>query len=168
MSLSPDQKLPSLTQYKELAAKVGVARYGSKGDLVSRIKAVSGGKDKLNTLIDKTKKSLVVHKKKKNKAKAEKKNTEKNNAEKSVVCVDCDDDHSDDDSNVLLDFDEIVEHLTDRMRNKLAGHRTLVDKMLKVFDEEAVPEEIAKLSDKKAIKQLAIVMLEDSDDESEE
>ena len=68
MSLSPDQKLPSLTQYKELAAKVGVARYGSKGDLVSRIKAVSGGKDKLNTLIDKTKKSLVVHKKKKNKA----------------------------------------------------------------------------------------------------
>ena len=41
-SLSPDQKLLTLTQYKELAAKVGVARYGSKTDLVSRIKGVSG------------------------------------------------------------------------------------------------------------------------------
>ena len=168
MSLSPDQKLPSLTQYMELAAKVGVARYGSKGDLVSRIKAVSGGKDKLNTLIDKPRRALWCTRRRRTRQRREKKNTEKNNAEKSVVCVDCDDDHSDDDSNVLLDFDEIVEHLTDRMRNKLAGHRTLVDKMLKVFDEEAVPEEIAKLSDKKAIKQLAIVMLEDSDDESEE
>ena len=65
MSLSPDQKLVNLTQYKELAAKVGVARYGSKIDLVSRIKGASGGKDKLQTLIEKTKKSIVVHKKKK-------------------------------------------------------------------------------------------------------
>ena len=64
MSLSPDQKLVNLTQYKELAAKVGVARYGSKTDLVSRIKGVSGGKDKLQTLIDKAKKSIVVHKSK--------------------------------------------------------------------------------------------------------
>ena len=65
MSLSPDQKLVNLAQYKELAAKVGVARYGSKTDLVSRIKGVSGGKDKLQTLIDKAKKSIVAHKKKK-------------------------------------------------------------------------------------------------------
>ena len=65
MSLSPDQKLVNLTQYKELAAKVGVARYGSKTDLVSRIMGVSGGKDKLQTLIGKAKKSIVVHKKKK-------------------------------------------------------------------------------------------------------
>ena len=168
MSLSPDQKLPSLTQYKELAAKVASLATARRATLCPASKLSRVARISSTALIDKTKKSLVVHKKKKNKAKAEKKNTEKNNAEKSVVCVDCDDDHSDDDSNVLLDFDEIVEHLTDRMRNKLAGHRTLVDKMLKVFDEEAVPEEIAKLSDKKAIKQLAIVMLEDSDDESEE
>ena len=65
MSLSTDQKLVNLTQYKELAAKVGVARYGSKTDLVSRIKGVSGGKDKLQTLIAKAKKSIVVRKKKK-------------------------------------------------------------------------------------------------------
>ena len=63
-SLSPDQKLLTLTQYKELASSVGVARYGSKQDLVARINGAAGGNTKLMTLIDKAKKSIVVHKSK--------------------------------------------------------------------------------------------------------
>ena len=71
----PAQDARRLTQYKELAANVGVARYGSKTDLVSRIKGVSGGKDKLQTLIDKAKKSIVAHKKKKAAGSPKKKTT---------------------------------------------------------------------------------------------
>ena len=68
-SLSPDQKLLTLTQYKELASSVGVARYGSKQDLVARINGAAGGNTKLMTLIDKAKKSMVLKKGKKEKQK---------------------------------------------------------------------------------------------------
>ena len=158
MSLSPNQKLPSLTQYKELAAKVGVARYGSKGDLVSRIKAVSGGKDKLNTLIDKTKKSIVVHKKKKAVGSPLKKTPTKC---KSSPKNDCD---------AGEDFEEFIECLTAHLQDKLMGHRPLVDQMLKVFDEDITPQQINALSDTNAIKELAVLMthVEESDDEEEE
>ena len=152
MSLSPDQKLVNLTQYKELAAKVGVARYGSKTDLVSRIKGVSGGKDKLQTLIDKAKKSIVVHKKKMGSPK--KKTT------KSCPKSGCD---------ASEDFDEFIECLTTHLKDKLVGHRSLVDQMLKVFDEDITPQQLNALSDTEAIKELALVMthVEDSDDEED-
>ena len=153
MSLSPDQKLVNLTQYKELAAKVGVARYGSKTDLVSRIKGVSGGKDKLQTLIDKAKKSIVVHKKKMGSPK--KKTT------KSCPKSGCD---------AGEDFDEFIECLTTHLKDKLVGHRSLVDQMLKVFDEDITPQQLNALSDTEAIKELALVMthVEESDDDEEE
>ena len=152
MSLSPDQKLVNLTQYKELAAKVGVARYGSKTDLVSRIKGVSGGKDKLQTLIDKAKKSIVVHKKKMGSPK--KKTT------KSCPKSGCD---------AGEDFDEFIECLTTHLKDKLVGHRSLVDQMLKVFDEDITPQQLNALSDTEAIKELALVMthVEESDNEEE-
>ena len=155
MSLSPDQKLVNLTQYKELAAKVGVARYGSKTDLVSRIKGVSGGKDKLQTLIDKAKKSIVVHKKKKAAGSPNKKTPNK-----SCPKSGCD---------ASEDFDEFIECLTTHLKDKLVGHRSLVDEMLKVFDEDITPQQLNALSDTEAIKELALVMthVEESDDDEE-
>ena len=158
MSLSPDQKLVNLTQYKELAAKVGVARYGSKTDLVSRIKGVSGGKDKLQTLIDKAKKSIVVHKKKKAVGSPLKKTPTKC---KYSPKNDCD---------AGEDFEEFIECLTTHLQDKLVGHRPLVNQMLKVFLEDITPQQINALSDTKAIKELAVLMthVEESDDEEEE
>ena len=161
-SLSPDQKLLTLTQYKELASSVGVARYGSKQDLVARINGVAGGNTKLMTLIDKAKKSMVLKKEKKEKQ--AKKNNNTNGkapaAPDAAICEDQDD----------LDFDKLVEHLTDRMQDKLVGHRDLVNMLLKAFDEDATTTQIHKLSDKKAIEALAILMTheEASDDEEEE
>lgn len=156
MSLSPDQKLVNLTQYKELAAKVGVARYGSKTDLVSRIKGVSGGKDKLQTLIGKAKKSIVVHKKK-NVGSPKKKTPTKC---KSSPKNDCD---------AGEDFEEFIECLTTHLQDKLVGHRPLVNQMLKVFEEDITPQQINALSDTKAIKELAVLMthVEESDDEED-
>ena len=153
MSLSPDQKLVNLTQYKELAAKIGVARYGSKTDLVSRIKGVSGGKDKLQTLIDKAKKSIVAHKKKMG---SPKKKTPTKSCPKRG-------------SDAGEDFDEFIECLTTHLKDKLVGHRSLVDEMLKVFDEDITPQQLNALSDTEAIKELALVMthVEESDDEEE-
>ena len=155
MSLSPDQKLVNLTQYKELAAKVGVARYGSKTDLVSRIKGVSGGKDKLQTLIDKAKKSIVVHKKKKAAGSPKKKTPTK-----SCPKGGCD---------AGEDFEEFIECLTIHLQDKLMGHRPLVNQMLKVFEEDITPQQINALSDTKAIKELAVLMshVEESDDEED-
>ena len=157
MSLSPDQKLVNLTQYKELAAKVGVARYGSKIDLVSRIKGVSGGKDKLQTLIGKAKKSIVVHKKKAVGSPLKKTPTKCKSSPKS----DCD---------AGEDFEEFIECLAAHLQDKLMGHRPLVNQMLKVFDEDITPQQINALSDTKAIKELAVLMthVEESDDEEEE
>jgi hypothetical protein len=156
MSLSPDQKLVNLTQYKELAAKVGVARYGSKTDLVSRIKGVSGGKDKLQTLIDKAKKSIVVHKKKKAVGSPKKKTPTK-----SCPKGGCD---------AGEDFEEFIECLTIHLQDKLEGYRPLVDRLLKVFDEDIAPQQLNALSATEAIKQLALVMthVEASDDEEGE
>ena len=158
MSLTRDQKLVNLTQYKELAAKVGVARYGSKTDLVSRIKGVSGGKDKLQTLIDKAKKSIVVRKKKNAVGSPLKKTPTKC---KSSPKGDCDNGE---------DFEEFIECLTTHLKDKLVGHRPLVDEMLKVFYEDITPQQINALSDTKAIKELALIMthVEDSDDEEVE
>ena len=156
MSLSPDQKLVNLTQYKELAAKVGVARYGSKTDLVSRIKGVSGGKDKLQTLIGKAKKSIVVRKKNKSAASPLKKTPTK-----ACKGGDCDGGE---------DFEEFIECLTTHLKDKLVGHRPLVDQMLKVFDADITLQQINALSDTKAIKELALIMtqVEESDDDEEE
>ena len=61
MSLSPsDIKLLKMNQYKELATAVGVAYYGSKTDIANRIQSKLNGKAKLMTLIDKTKKTVVL------------------------------------------------------------------------------------------------------------
>ena len=157
-SLSPDQKLLTLTQYKELASSVGVARYGSKQDLVARINGAAGGNTKLMTLIDKAKKSMVLKKGKKEKQKNN--NGKAPAAPDAAVCEDQDD----------VDFDKLVEYLTDRMQDKLVGHRELVNMLLKAFDEDATTTQIHKLSDKKAIEALAILMTheEASDDEEEE
>ena len=157
-SLSPDQKLLTLAQYKELASSVGVARYGSKQDLVARINGAAGGNTKLMTLIDKAKKSMVLKKGKKEK--------QKNNNGKAPAAPDaaaCD--NQDD-----VDFDKLVEYLTDRMQDKLAGHRELVNMLLKAFDEDATTTQIRQLSNKKAIEALAILMTheEASDDEEDE
>ena len=160
-SLSPDQKLLTLAQYKELASSVGVARYGSKQDLVARINGAAGGNTKLMTLIDKAKKSMVLKKGRKEKQAKKDKAAATPNA--AVCVVDCED--QDD-----LNFDKLVEHLTDRMQDKLVGHRELVNMLLKAFDEDATTTQIHKLSDKKAIEALAILMTheEASDDEEEE
>ena len=156
-SLSPDQKLLTLAQYKELASSVGVARYGSKQDLVARINGAAGGNTKLMTLIDKAKKSMVLKKGKKEK---QKNNGKTPAAPDAAVC-----DNQDD-----VDFDKLVEYLTDRMQDKLAGHRDLVNMLLKAFDEDATTTQIRQLSNKKAIETLAILMTheEASDDEEDE
>ena len=56
------------------------------------------------------------------------------------------------------------------MQDKLVGHRDLVNMLLKAFDEDATDTQIHKLSNKKAIEALAILMTheEASDDEEEE
>ena len=65
------------------------------------------------------------------------------------------------------DFDEFIECLTTHLKDKLVGHRSLVDEMLKVFDEDITPQQLNALSDTEAIKELALVMthVEESDDE---
>ena len=65
----PAQDARRLTQYKELASSLWVARYGSKQDLVARVTGVAGGNTKLMTLIDKAKKSMVLKKEKEKQAK---------------------------------------------------------------------------------------------------
>ena len=65
MSLSPsDIKLLKMREYKELAATVGVACYGSRTDIANRIQGAPHGAFKLKTSIDKAKKAMVLHKKK--------------------------------------------------------------------------------------------------------
>ena len=124
---------------------------------MSRIKGVSGGKDKLQTLIDKAKKSIVVHKKKKVVVGSPKKKTPTKSSPKGG----CD---------AGEDFDEFIECLTTHLQDKLVGHRSLVGQMLKVFDEDITPQQLNALSDTEAIKELALVMthVEESDDEEEE
>ena len=74
MSLAPsDIKLLKMREYKELAAAVGVACYGSKTDIANRIQGAPHGAFKLKTSIDKAKKSIVLHKKQAAKKNAEKK-----------------------------------------------------------------------------------------------
>ena len=67
------------------------------------------------------------------------------------------------------DFDEFIECLTTHLKDKLVGHRSLVDEMLKVFDEDITPQQLNALSDTEAIKELALVMthVEESDDEED-
>ena len=112
---------------------------------------VSGGKDKLQALIDKAKKSIVAHKKKMG---SPKKKTPTKSCPKRG-------------SDAGEDFDEFIECLTTHLKDKLVGHRSLVDQMLKVFDEDISPQQLNALSDTKAIKELALVMthVEESDDE---
>ena len=84
------------------------------------------------------KKSMVLKKGKKEKQ--AKKNGKAAAAPNAAACVvDCE--NQDD-----LDFDKLVEYLTDRMQDKLVGHRDLVNMLLKAFDEDATDTQIHKLA----------------------
>ena len=79
MSLPTDMKIVSLKQFKELADEVGVSHHGSKAAIANRIQSKLNGKAKLMTLIDKTKKTVALHKeakKKQNKQNKQKQHTE--------------------------------------------------------------------------------------------
>ena len=159
MSLaSSDIKLLKMCEYKELAAAVGVACYGSRSDIANRIQGAPHGAFKLKTSIDKVKKSIVLHKKKQQAAKKNgtekktEKKTEKMSEKKTQKKTQkkAKEDHTFTDEDLI----DISKHL----KNYLADHRKLVDKLLKIFEPELPVSVITGMTQKKAFDELALVL----------